>query len=597
MISHSDASVGFHLYWMCAATDHPVLVVTDSSSRGAFVKTGDVVEGRYRIVRTLGTGTMGAVYLAEHVLLKRRVAIKIVRPELVKDTEVLDGFMAEARAAGTLGHPNIVECTDIGFTPARVPYLVLEYVDGSVLTDEIYRLGGLPVRRALRIADQIASALRAAHEAGIVHRDLSSDSVLVDRAAARDAVKVIDFGMARCYAPDAARGASGGTPQFMAPEQLTGGAVDHRADIYALGVILYEMLTARRPFSDDDRAALVHRVVSEAPPPLQRPDAPPGLEALIVSRLLAKAPDRRFSSMAEVQTALEAFAASRRSREVEVVPLPLPAEAVALPALASRRSPRLVLLFAAAVAAAGGGGAMYVENQTAATAEQALATALDGDAEKLAGLIETEARAAHLRADGLAAMPMLRAAIDTDAATVKDIFGSEFLFSLRPGEVLQLFQLSGGEPQPLFRLPETAAAVAPLAGNQTRITSDGATITIVAGAPVARQKAGVGGAVAIAMPVDLAAIARRLADHARAATLTGFGAPLPLIRATGSGRPVTLPVPLSSDLRTGEVALAVMVPPAGARPELRVIRLACWALGGVLLALFTANLLRGRKPE
>ena len=592
------ASVGFHLYWMRAATDHPVLVVTDSSSRGAFVKTGDVVEGRYRIVRTLGTGAMGAVYLAEHVLLKRRVAIKIVRPELVKDAEVLDGFMAEARAAGTLGHPNIVECTDIGFTAARVPYLVLEYVDGSVLTDEIYRLGGLPVRRALRIADQIASALRAAHEAGIVHRDLSSDSVLlVDRADARDAVKVIDFGMARCYGPDAARGASRGTPEFMAPEQLTGGAVDHRADIYALGVILYEMLTARRPFSDDDRASLVHRVVSEAPPPLQRPDAPSGLEELIVSRLLAKAPDRRFASMAEVQTALEAFAAPRRSREVEVVPLPLPAEAVALPALASRRSLRLVLLFAAAIAAAGGGGAMYVENQTAAAAEQSLATALDGDAEKLAGLIETEARAAHLRADGVAAMPMLRAAIDTDAATVKDIFGSEFLFSLRPGEVLELFQLSGGEPQPLFRLPETAAAIAPLAGNQTRITSDGATITIVAGAPVARQKAGVGGAVAIAMPLDLAAIGRRLADHARAATLTGFGAPLPLIRATGSGRPVTVPVPLSSDLRAGEVVLAVMVPPAGARAELRVIRLACWALGGVLLALFTANLLRGRKPE
>src|SRR5262245_43984830 len=127
---------------MRAATDHPVLVVTDSSSRGAFVKTGDVVEGRYRIVRTLGTGEMGAVYLAEHVLLKRRVAIKIVRPELVRDAEVLDSFMAEARAAGTLGHPNIVECTDIGFTAARVPYLVLEYVDGSVLTRSEERRAG-----------------------------------------------------------------------------------------------------------------------------------------------------------------------------------------------------------------------------------------------------------------------------------------------------------------------------------------------------------------------------------------------------------------------------------------------------------------------
>src|ERR1043166_9357744 len=238
------------------------LVVMDSSSRGAFVKTGDVVEGRYRIVRTLGTGSMGAVYLAEHVLLKRRVAIKIVRPEMVKDSSVLDAFMAEARAAGTLGHANIVECTDIGFTAAQVPYLVLEYLEGGVLTDEICRLGGLPVRRALKIADQIAAALGAAHAAGIIHHHLSSDAVFVlDQNAVRDVVKVIDFGVARCFPPvDPARpGSVAGTPEFLAPEQVTGGTVDHRADVYALGVILYEMLPGRRPFSDAQRGSLVHR--------------------------------------------------------------------------------------------------------------------------------------------------------------------------------------------------------------------------------------------------------------------------------------------------------------------------------------------------
>jgi tRNA A-37 threonylcarbamoyl transferase component Bud32 len=593
-------------------------VVTDSSSRSAFVKTGDVVEGRYRIVRTLGTGSLGTVYLAEHVQLKRRVAIKIVQPELIQDAAILDAFMAEARAAGTLGHPNIAECTDIGFTAARVPYLVLEYLEGSVLTDEIYRLGGLPVRRAIRIADQIAAALQAAHDAGIVHRDLTSDSVfVVDRSDARDVVKVIDFGVAHCRAAPDARGAAGGTPEFMAPEQLTGGAVDRRADLYALGVILYEMLTARRPFSDDDRRSLVHLAVHEPPPPLQRPDAPPELEELIVARLLAKSPDLRPASMSEVRTALAAFAAPPGPRSGEIAaarpesvapeavpppglpatPLPLPAEAVALPALASQRSPRLVLLFAAAVAAAGGGGAMYVESQTRAAAEQSLTTALDGDAEKLAGLIETEARAAHLRADGVAAMPMLRAAIETDAATIKDMFGSDFLFTPRPREVLELFQMRDRGLASMLRIPDTAAAVAPVAGNQTRIASDGATITVVAGAPVARQKAGIGGAVAIAMPLDLAPIARRLAEHARAAMLVGFGEPLPLIPPTGSGRLVSVPVPLSTDLRSREIALSVVVSPASARPELRVIRLACWALGGVLLALFTANLLRGRKPE
>jgi len=573
------------------------------------VKTGDVVEGRYRIVRTLGTGSMGAVYLAEHVLLKRRVAIKIVRPEMVKDSSVLDVFMAEARAAGTLGHANIVECTDIGFTGAQVPYLVLEYLEGVVLTDEIYRLGGLPVRRALKIADQIAAALGAAHSAGLVHRNLTSDAVFVlDQHDVRDLVKVIDFGVARCFPPaDPARpGSVAGTPEFLAPEQLTGRAVDHRADVYALGVILYEMLTARRPFSDDDRGSLVHRVVNERPPPLLCPDAPSGLEDMIALRMLAKAPERRFASMAEVQAALAGFmvtpsaemaAVHRAPSDLPVVEMPLPAEAIALPTLASRRAPRMVLLFAAVVSAAGGAGAMYVENQTRAAAEQAIAAALDGDAEKLAGLIDAEARAAHLRADGVAAMSMLRTAIDTDAATIKDMFGSDFLFSPRPGEVLEVFQVQDARPVSMLRIPEAAAAIVPVGGNQTRITSDGARITVVVGAPVARQKAGVGGAVAIAMPIDLAPLARRIAEHARAASLIGLGAPLTVIHTTGNGPSLMVPVPLAPDLRPGEVSLAVMVPPPPGRPELRAARLGCWALGGVLLALFIANLLRGRKPE
>ncbi|HEX8107560.1 MAG TPA: serine/threonine-protein kinase, partial [Kofleriaceae bacterium] len=302
--------------------------MTDSSSRSAPVKTGDVLDGRYRIVRTLGGGSMGTVYLAEHVLIKRQVAIKILRPD-IGDGAVLDAFMAEARAAGTLGHPNIVACTDQGFTGGGAPYLVLEYLEGAVLTDEIYRLGGLPVRRALRIAEQIASALRVAHEVGIVHRALTSDNVfLVDKSHARDAVKVLDFGVARCFEAQGStrRGALLSAPEFMAPEQLTSpDTVDPRADVYALGVILYEMLTARRPFSDDDRRSLLHRVVSEQPPPLLRPDVLPELEDMIVSRLLAKDPAQRHASMKEVQSALDAFVAAARpsggsSGEIQLPP-------------------------------------------------------------------------------------------------------------------------------------------------------------------------------------------------------------------------------------------------------------------------------------
>ena len=150
-----------------------------SSGREAVVKTGDVVEGRYRIIHALDEGGMGTVFLAEHMLIKRRVAIKILHPELATDANMIERFMNEARAAGTLGHPNIVESTDMGFTREQVPYIVFEYLEGTLLIDEIYRLGGLPVRRALRIANQIASALHAAHNAGIVHRDLKSENIFL----------------------------------------------------------------------------------------------------------------------------------------------------------------------------------------------------------------------------------------------------------------------------------------------------------------------------------------------------------------------------------------------------------------------------------
>src|SRR5688572_10510917 len=135
------------------------------AARDVVVKTGDVIEGRYRIIKTLGAGGMGTVFLAEHALIKRRVAIKILHHELASDPNVVERFMNEARAAGTLGHPNIVESTDMGFTQDQVPYIVFEYLEGTLLTDELYRVGGLPVRRAVRIAEQIASALYAAHGA------------------------------------------------------------------------------------------------------------------------------------------------------------------------------------------------------------------------------------------------------------------------------------------------------------------------------------------------------------------------------------------------------------------------------------------------
>ncbi len=293
--------------------------------REAVVKAGDVVEGRYRIIKTLGEGGMGTVFLAEHALINRRVALKVLHPELATDADVIERFMNEARAAGTLGHPNIVESTDMGFTHDQVPYIVFEYLEGTLLTDEIYRVGGLPVRRAVRIAQQIASGLHAAHNAGVVHRDLKSDNVfLTDKDDALDHVKVLDFGISRFLAVDDVQTRKGmvmGTPEFMAPEQITApDSVDKRADIYALGVILYEMLTARRPFSnDEDPRALMHRIVNTAPPPMQRQEVPHALTDMIMTKLLAKDPAQRFQSMVDVEAVLETFTTQRDSRRTRPI--------------------------------------------------------------------------------------------------------------------------------------------------------------------------------------------------------------------------------------------------------------------------------------
>jgi serine/threonine protein kinase len=281
------------------------------------LRLGDVVEGRYQIIRKLADGGMGTVYLAEHVLIRRRVALKLLHAELASDSAMVRRFMNEASAAGTLGHPHIVESTDMGFTRNGIPYIVFEYLEGSLLIEEVYRLGGLPVRRALQIASQIASALEAAHNAKIVHLDLKSDNVfLIDRGESVDHVKVLDFGISRFLETDLdgpQRGQLAGTPEFMAPEQVTmPDLVDGRADIYALGVLLYEMLCARCPHANRDRRQLLHQLVDEPPAPLDRP-VPAELERLLFDKLLAKSRDDRLQTMGEVKAVLDGLATSLRA--------------------------------------------------------------------------------------------------------------------------------------------------------------------------------------------------------------------------------------------------------------------------------------------
>jgi eukaryotic-like serine/threonine-protein kinase len=280
---------------------------------GPPVHIGEVVEGRYEIVRPLADGGMGTVFLAEHWLIKRKVAIKILHAELATDKVMLRRFMNEALAAGTLGHPHIVESTDMGYTKNHLPFIVFEYLEGVSLADEV-AVQPLPVPRALAILNQIASALEAAHGAGIIHRDLKSDNIfLATRGDNRDHVKVLDFGISRFNSAIDKTAVGGhllGTPEFMAPEQVTSPEdIDHRVDIYALGVLLFEMLTGRVPFvlarQNDIEAAheLLARVVQDPPPALAIANAPRGLDVL-VSTLLAKAANDRYQTMADVQLAL-----------------------------------------------------------------------------------------------------------------------------------------------------------------------------------------------------------------------------------------------------------------------------------------------------
>lgn len=274
---------------------------------------GTVLNERYQILRLLNEGGMAKIYVARHTVLGREVAIKVLKGGCADDTDVVQRFVNEGRAAGTLGHPNIVECTDIGKTPDGKPYLVLELLVGHSLADEIIRSGPMAVGRAAKIASRIADALATAHVSRIVHRDLKSDNVFLARKrGVVDWVKVLDFGVSKFDSEPVGtqKGSMLGTPDFMAPEQVVdAGAVDLRADIYALGVILYEMLAGRRPFHGIAFPMVLYAIAHEPPPPLEsfRSDIPPELIAL-VNKAMSKRPEDRQTSMFQILEGLEPFA-------------------------------------------------------------------------------------------------------------------------------------------------------------------------------------------------------------------------------------------------------------------------------------------------
>lgn len=271
------------------------------SSRAPDPLIGKVIAERYRIEARLGVGGMGAVYRAEHVLMKKPVAVKVLHREMTVLDEAVKRFEREAIAAGRIDHPNVTVATDFGKLDTGAFYLVLEYVPGRSLTQAIAEDGAFPPERALFVARQVAAGLAAAHAAGIVHRDLKPDNImLIERGETKDFVKVLDFGIAKVTADSGEGsqltrlGAVFGTPAYMAPEQAAGQAVDHRADLYSLGLVLYEMLAGTPAFASTEVVHLLTKQLTEPPPPLPDKIAPE-IRAL-VERLVEKAPSARIES-------------------------------------------------------------------------------------------------------------------------------------------------------------------------------------------------------------------------------------------------------------------------------------------------------------
>ncbi|HET7631834.1 MAG TPA: serine/threonine-protein kinase [Gemmatimonadaceae bacterium] len=283
---------------------------------------GQVVGDRYRVTGLLGEGGMGRVYTAEHIRMGRRCALKVMSPALAHTADAITRFNREAANASRINHPNVAAVYDFGETPDGLLYIAMEYVEGETLHALIARQGPLPLPRAAGIARGVADALAAAHHLEIVHRDLKPDNIMLTRQVdGSDWVKVVDFGIAKSIAAPGAgsggqtvttAGVSLGTPEYMSPEQLAGERLDHRTDIYSLGLVLFNMLTGDLPYPRlTSKETLVKRLTS-APATLAdvRPDLawPPAVQA-VLTRALDPEPDRRYSSASDFGRAIMAAAA------------------------------------------------------------------------------------------------------------------------------------------------------------------------------------------------------------------------------------------------------------------------------------------------
>jgi hypothetical protein len=283
---------------------------------------GKTLDGRYRIEKVLGEGGMGLVYKAMHTTLAKPLAIKVLKAEVSKNEEIVQRFRQEAQSASAIGNQHIIDISDFGTLPDGSTYFVMEFLAGSSLTDAL-ETTRFTTERTIHVTKQLCNALGAAHEIGVIHRDMKPDNVqLIVRGQNKDFVKVLDFGIAKVGGTNSKLTRAGqvfGTPHYMSPEQCAGTSVDGRTDIYAVGVMMYEMATGKVPFDADNLMGILTKHLYENPiPPRQLPpptDVPPALEAIIM-KSLAKKCDARYQSMAELHADLEALEQGRTPQAV-----------------------------------------------------------------------------------------------------------------------------------------------------------------------------------------------------------------------------------------------------------------------------------------
>ncbi len=319
------------------------------SDSSAGVREGDILAGKYRVERVLGIGGMGVVVAAHHLQLDEKVALKFLLPEALGNPEAVSRFAREARAAVKIKSEHVARVSDVGTLPNGAPYMVMEYLDGGDLAAWLTERGPLAIEQAAEFVLQACEAIAEAHALGIVHRDLKPANLFcVRRADGRLSIKVLDFGISKMTqfggsGPSAMTHASAlmGSPLYMSPEQMRSAkTVDSLANIWALGTILFELVTGRPPFLAESLPELVLQITAEPPPPLRsiRPEVPAALEAVVL-RCLEKDRQRRYANVAELAVALFPFAPKRAKASVERVSGIIQAAGLSASALALPLSP------------------------------------------------------------------------------------------------------------------------------------------------------------------------------------------------------------------------------------------------------------------